>query len=135
MLIDKENANTMSMHICIFDYLKYRNTYAGGCEGRMSLDQDTVPARRGGRGERRAIRTKPNHDMLPHLTGTLPLTAPMSQDQVEQIDKASLDILEEVGVVFVLEFGRFVAAVCFRRLWRHLTALLERHSRGLRLIL
>ena len=66
----------------------------------MGLEQETGPTRRGGRGERRALRTKPNHEMLPHLSGTLPLTAPMSADQVEQIDKASLDILEDVGVVF-----------------------------------
>ena len=62
---------------------------------------ETAPSgRRGGRGERRALRTKPNHEMLGHLQGKLPLTEPMSQDQVEMIDKASLDILEEVGVVF-----------------------------------
>ena len=58
------------------------------------------PARRGGRGERRASRMKPNHEMLPHLTGQLPLTEPMDAEQIEQIDDASLSILEEVGVVF-----------------------------------
>jgi trimethylamine--corrinoid protein Co-methyltransferase len=42
--------------------------------------------RRGGRGERRAIRTCPNHDMLPHLTGRLPLTAPMDDEQIARIE-------------------------------------------------
>ena len=62
--------------------------------------KETNISRRGGRGERRALRTKPDHKMLGHLQGKLPLTEPMSQDQVEMIDNASLDILEEVGVVF-----------------------------------
>ena len=51
-------------------------------------------------GERRARRTKADHTMLGHLKGRLPLTEPMSRDQVEMIDNASLDILEDVGVVF-----------------------------------
>jgi trimethylamine--corrinoid protein Co-methyltransferase len=38
--------------------------------------------------------------MLPSLTGRLPLTEPMNADQIERIDRASLDILEDVGVVF-----------------------------------
>ncbi|MEC7155821.1 MAG: trimethylamine methyltransferase family protein, partial [Pseudomonadota bacterium] len=38
--------------------------------------------------------------MLPTLAGQLPLTEPMDQEQIERIDAASLDILEEVGVVF-----------------------------------
>ena len=38
--------------------------------------------------------------MLPTLTIQLPLTEPMDQEQIERIDTASLDILEEVGVVF-----------------------------------
>ena len=57
-------------------------------------------ARRGGRGERRANRMKPNHEMLPHLTAQLPLTEPMDAEQIKKIDDASLSILEEVGVVF-----------------------------------
>jgi trimethylamine--corrinoid protein Co-methyltransferase len=64
------------------------------------MTEELSPAtRRGGRGERRAIRTRPNHDMLPYLTGRLPLTAPMDEDQIARIDDASLSILEEVGVV------------------------------------
>ena len=66
----------------------------------MSIDNQPAPSRRGGRGERRARRTKPDHTMLGHLKGRLPLTEPMSRDQVEMIDNASLDILEDVGVVF-----------------------------------
>ena len=56
--------------------------------------------RRGGRRERRDLRTTPDHAMLPTLTGKLPLTEPMDQEQIERIDAASLDILEEIGVVF-----------------------------------
>ena len=66
----------------------------------MSEETQVNASRRGGRGERRALRTKPDHKMLGHLQGKLPLTEPMSLDQVEMIDNASLDILEEVGVVF-----------------------------------
>ena len=69
-------------------------------DNQEDMMQAPQASRRGGRGERRALRTKPNHNMLPHLQGQLPLTQPMSQDQVEMIDKASLDILEDVGVVF-----------------------------------
>ena len=57
-------------------------------------------ARRGGRSERRAIRTKPAFDMLPHLHSKLPVTEMMDEEQVHAIDDASLSILEEVGVVF-----------------------------------
>ena len=56
--------------------------------------------RRGGRRERRDLRTRPDHAMLPQLTGRLPLTAPMDAKQIERIDRASLDILEDVGFVF-----------------------------------
>ena len=56
--------------------------------------------RRGGRRERRDLRTRPDHAMLPQLTGRLPLTEPMDGEQIERIDRASLDILEDVGVVF-----------------------------------
>ena len=38
--------------------------------------------------------------MLPALVGRLPLTEPMSQEEIERIDAASMDILENVGVVF-----------------------------------
>ena len=38
--------------------------------------------------------------MLPALTRGLPLVEPMTPEQIERIDTASLSILEEVGVVF-----------------------------------
>ena len=38
--------------------------------------------------------------MLPALKRSLPLTEPMSPEQIEKIDAASMDILENVGVVF-----------------------------------
>ena len=38
--------------------------------------------------------------MLPALKRNLPLVEPMTQEQIEKIDNASMDILEEVGVVF-----------------------------------
>ncbi len=57
-------------------------------------------ARRGGRGARRALRTSRRDPMLPALTRGLPLVEPMTQDQIERIDAASMAILEEVGVVF-----------------------------------
>jgi trimethylamine--corrinoid protein Co-methyltransferase len=62
---------------------------------------DQAPrARRGGRGARREIRTAHDITMLPALTRKLPLTEPLDAEQVEKIDAASMDILEEVGVVF-----------------------------------
>jgi trimethylamine--corrinoid protein Co-methyltransferase len=38
--------------------------------------------------------------MLPALKRNLPVVEPMTPEQVEMIDRASMDILEEVGVVF-----------------------------------
>ena len=64
------------------------------------LEEQDRNQRRGGRGSRRALRTAPKTEMLPSLKGGLPLTEPMSRDQVEQIDAASMDILEQVGVIF-----------------------------------
>ncbi|WP_127112875.1 trimethylamine methyltransferase family protein [Shimia sediminis] len=63
---------------------------------------DLSPQRRrgGGRAARRAERTAPNFDMLPGLENTLPLTEIMNGSQVERIDAASMDILENVGVQF-----------------------------------
>ena len=56
--------------------------------------------RAGGRAARRAQRTVTKVDMLPSLRRGLPLCEPMDQEQIHRIDAASMDILEEVGVVF-----------------------------------
>ena len=61
---------------------------------------DAVGTARRGRGARKAIRQKRNIKMLPALDHRLPLTEPMSEDQIEKIDNASMDILENVGIVF-----------------------------------
>ena len=66
----------------------------------MADEASQEQRRRGGRRERRDLRTRPDHDMLPSLTGRLPLTEPMDAEQIARIDSASLDILEDVGVVF-----------------------------------
>ncbi|MEZ5873247.1 MAG: trimethylamine methyltransferase family protein [Nitratireductor sp.] len=71
----------------------------------LSADASVDPAepgksRRGGRGARRELRAHINTTMLPALRRRLPLVEPMDQEQVEKIDNASMDILEEVGVVF-----------------------------------
>jgi trimethylamine--corrinoid protein Co-methyltransferase len=42
----------------------------------------------------------PKVEMLPTLTRGLPVIEPMDAEQVERIHEASLDLLEEVGVVF-----------------------------------
>ncbi len=57
-------------------------------------------SRRGGREARRIVRTAPKIEMLPTLRRGLPVVEPMDAEQVERIHEASLDILEEVGVVF-----------------------------------
>ena len=56
--------------------------------------------RRGGRAALRKQRAKRSTNMLPALKRQLPLVEPMSQEQVEKIDDASMSILEEVGVIF-----------------------------------
>lgn len=70
----------------------------------MSVTTEEQPraARRGGRNARRDLRTdRASHSkMLPVVRRNLPLTEPMSQEQVEKIDAASMAILEDVGVVF-----------------------------------
>ena len=59
-----------------------------------------VRTRSGGRASRRALRAAPNVAMLPGLRNTLPWCELMDQAQVERVDAASMDILENVGVVF-----------------------------------
>jgi trimethylamine--corrinoid protein Co-methyltransferase len=56
--------------------------------------------RRGGRAARRRARENHREGMLPTLTRNLPLVEPLSQEQIERIDEASMHILENVGVVF-----------------------------------
>ena len=57
------------------------------------------PARRG-RDSRRTIRQTRDNTMLPALKRRLPLTEPMSGEEIERIDNASMHILENIGVVF-----------------------------------
>jgi len=61
---------------------------------------DELVSRRGGRQQRRAERVNVIEPMLPALVGRLPLVEPMTPEQVERIDSASMDILENVGVIF-----------------------------------
>ncbi|MGI9355192.1 MAG: trimethylamine methyltransferase family protein [Rhizobiaceae bacterium] len=66
----------------------------------MTVTEEPVRTRRGGRGTRRSIRTAIDTAMLPALKRNLPLVEPMNAAQIEKIDAASMDILGEVGVVF-----------------------------------
>ena len=64
------------------------------------MSVEAVGTVRRGRGARKATRQARDITMLPALKRKLPLTEPMSPEQVEKIDAASMDILENVGVVF-----------------------------------
>ncbi|WP_417525641.1 trimethylamine methyltransferase family protein [Marinovum sp.] len=64
------------------------------------MSVDAVGTVRRGRGARRAARQTRDITMLPALKRRLPLTEPMTREQVERIDAASMDILENVGVRF-----------------------------------
>ena len=64
----------------------------------MSID--AVGKVRRGRGVRKALRETRDIKMLPALKRKLPLTEPMTSDQMIKIDAASMDILENVGVHF-----------------------------------
>ena len=66
----------------------------------MSVAVEERKTRRGGRGSRRELRTAVDDSMLPALKRRLPVVEPMSPDQIDQIDAASMDILENVGVIF-----------------------------------
>lgn len=55
---------------------------------------------RRGRGARKAARMTRDITMLPALERKLPHTEPMTPGQIEKIDAASMDILENVGVQF-----------------------------------
>ena len=64
----------------------------------MSID--AVGTLRKGRKVRKKIRQRRDIKMLPALKRELPLTEPLSEEQILKIDNASMDILENVGVVF-----------------------------------
>lgn len=66
----------------------------------MSASAKPQGAGRRGRGARRERRMSRDVTMLPALKHGLPLVEPLSADQVERIDNASMGILEDVGVVF-----------------------------------
>ncbi len=66
----------------------------------MTQTATATRTRSGGRSARRALRTAPCFDMLPGLTRAIPLCEVMDGSQVEKIDAASMDILENVGVQF-----------------------------------
>ena len=64
------------------------------------MSVDAVGTVRRGRGARKASRQTRDVKMLPALKRGIPLIEPMSAEQVEKIDNASMAILEDVGVVF-----------------------------------
>ncbi|MEH6832135.1 MAG: trimethylamine methyltransferase family protein [Sulfitobacter sp.] len=59
-----------------------------------------IRTRSGGRAARRALRSAPNFTMLSGIHNKIPTCEILSGNQVEQIDAASMDILENVGVIF-----------------------------------
>lgn len=61
---------------------------------------DAVGTERRGRNRRKQARMTKEVKMLPQLTRGLPLTEPMSAEQIQRIDDASMSILEEIGVDF-----------------------------------
>ncbi len=61
---------------------------------------EAVGTARRGRGARKAARQARDISMLPALKRQLPLTEPMTPDQIDKIDAASMHILENVGVQF-----------------------------------
>ncbi|MGJ5619846.1 trimethylamine methyltransferase family protein [Sulfitobacter sp. MF3-043] len=64
------------------------------------LSETPVRARSGGRAARHALRAVPNVEMLPGLHNKIPTCEIMTGSQIERIDAASMDILENTGVVF-----------------------------------
>ena len=55
---------------------------------------------RKGRSSRRLKSQTRSFTMLPALRYNLPLTEPLNQDQINRIDNASMDILENTGIHF-----------------------------------
>ena len=64
------------------------------------VDTSAPRMRSGGRAARRALRGTRDTHMLPGLTRAIPECEVMDADQVERIDRASMDILENIGVQF-----------------------------------
>jgi len=62
--------------------------------------QTPVRSRSGGRAARRALRSAPDFTMLPGINNRIPTCEILNGSQIERIDAASMDILENVGVVF-----------------------------------
>ena len=78
------------------------------------MSVDAVGTSRRGRRARRSMRQTRDVMMLPALKRGIPLTEPMSLEEISRIDEASMDILENAGVVFrddiALEDWRHVGA-------------------------
>jgi len=66
----------------------------------MMREQPRPRGRAGGRSSRRAMRSAVDVSMLPGLRRAIPVCEVMDGAQVEAIDAASMDILENVGVMF-----------------------------------
>ena len=64
------------------------------------MNDTSSRSRSGGRASRRALRTAPKFDMLAGLENRLPMCEIMSTDDIERLDNASMDILENVGIQF-----------------------------------
>ena len=64
------------------------------------MAKTTTASRTGGRSARRALRTANDFTMMPGLKRNIPECEVMDGSQVERIDAASLDILENVGIHF-----------------------------------
>ena len=64
------------------------------------MAKTTTGSRTGGRSARRALRTANDFTMMPGLKRNIPECEVMNGSQVERIDAASLDILENVGIHF-----------------------------------
>ncbi len=64
----------------------------------MSVEAEGTTRR--GRGARRQARQVRDVAMLPALKRRLPLVEPMSPEEIERIDAASMAVLEDVGVIF-----------------------------------
>ena len=66
----------------------------------MNVTTPKTRSRSGGRSARRTLRSTRDIAMLPGLSNRLPLCEVMDGAHVEKIDTASMDILENVGVIF-----------------------------------